>query len=129
MTLAAVALLLDMAWILLLLLFLMGAQSALFGPVKYSIIPQHLSSDELVAGNGLVETGTFIAILLGTIAAGVISQWPAGNTWFALLFFVLALLGYGASRKIPVAPATAPETHRQTLKNKELACRQQNVIG
>ena len=52
----------------------MGVHSTLFGPVKYAILPQHLKSDELIGGNGLVEMGTFVAILLGTIAAGSSSR-------------------------------------------------------
>ena len=53
-------------------LALMGVHSTLFGPVKYAILPQHLRADELVGGNGMVEMGTFVAILLGTIAGGVL---------------------------------------------------------
>jgi len=58
--------------LLLVALFLMGAQSSLFGPIKYSIIPQHLKKEELVGGNALVESGTFIAILLGTMLGGIL---------------------------------------------------------
>ena len=53
-------------------LFLMGLHSTIFGPVKYAILPQHLTRDELVGGNGLVEMGTFLAILLGTVLGGVL---------------------------------------------------------
>ena len=53
-------------------LALLGVHSTLFGPVKYAILPQHLRDDELVGGNGLVEMGTFVAILLGTIAGGLV---------------------------------------------------------
>src|SRR5262249_8295044 len=63
----AVALQSEHVPLLLVLLFLMGAHSTLFGPVKYSILPQHLRPEELVGGNALVQTGTFAAILLGTI--------------------------------------------------------------
>ncbi|MBO0237150.1 MFS transporter, partial [Vibrio parahaemolyticus] len=59
--------------VLLLILFLMGTQSAFFGPVKYALLPQQLKSNELVPGNALVETGTFLAILLGTLGAGMIA--------------------------------------------------------
>ncbi len=57
---------------LLLVLFLMGTHSSIFGPLKYSILPQHLSENEIIAGNGLVEMGTLLAILLGTIGAGLL---------------------------------------------------------
>jgi 1-acyl-sn-glycerol-3-phosphate acyltransferase len=94
--------------LLLLLLFLMGTQSALFGPVKYALLPQQLKSDELVSGNALVEMGTFIAILLGTLVAGVIAsaeqaKWIAAG---AVIFF--ALIGYLTSRQIPYAAPSAP---------------------
>src|SRR6185369_10402439 len=62
---------LSSLWLLFLALLLMGVHSTLFGPVKYAILPQHLRPDELVGGNGLVEMGTFVAILLGTITGGV----------------------------------------------------------
>ena len=62
--------------LLLGLLFLMGAQSTLFGPVKYAILPQHLRPEELVGGNGLVEMGPFVAILLGTLAGGILVGLP-----------------------------------------------------
>ena len=88
------------------LLFLMGTQSALFGPVKYSILPQHLTEAELVGGNGLVESGTFIAILLGTILAGILIGWhDFGLMAIATLVVVVAVAGYLTSRAIPLAPA------------------------
>ncbi|MCF6317777.1 MAG: MFS transporter, partial [Proteobacteria bacterium] len=58
--------------LLLTVLFLMGSQSSLFGPVKYGYLPQHLSKDELVGGNGLIESSTFLSILLGTILGGIL---------------------------------------------------------
>ena len=64
--------------LLFLALALMGVHSTLFGPVKYAILPQHLKPTELIGGNGLVEMGTFVAILLGTIVGGVmvaVSNW------------------------------------------------------
>ncbi|MDQ6962213.1 MAG: MFS transporter [Mariprofundaceae bacterium] len=89
-------------------LFLMGTQSAFFGPVKYGILPQHLKPSELVAGNGLVETGTFLAILIGTIAGGLLIG--LGNTTLiCIILLCIACLGYGSSRYIPLAPATAPD--------------------
>lgn len=95
--------------ILLVALFLLGLHSTLFGPVKYAILPQHLYRSELVGGNALVESGTFVAILLGTLAGGLLAgvSWhPAG---IALAGMVIAVLGYFASRRIPAAPAPAPD--------------------
>lgn len=93
--------------LLLSALFLMGLHSTLFGPVKYAILPQHLREDELVGGNGLVETGTFIAILLGTILAGLL----AGNSTnlISMTVVALAIVGWLVSRAIPEAPPADPE--------------------
>jgi 1-acyl-sn-glycerol-3-phosphate acyltransferase len=89
-------------------LFLMGTQSAIFGPVKYAILPQHLAETEIIGGNALVESGTFVSILLGTIAGGVIVGLPGGTSWISIGAVAVALLGYLASRGIPVAPAADP---------------------
>ena len=95
---------------LLAVLFLMGLQSTLFGPVKYAILPQHLRPDELVGGNALVEAGTYVAILLGTISGGLLAGIPdVGTVWISSVAFVVAVVGYLASRGIPVAPAPEPE--------------------
>ncbi len=98
----------QLGW-LIALLFLMGAQSSFFGPAKYSYIPQHLSDDELVAGNALVQSGTFVAILIGTMLGGVLIANPGGREQVALVLVVLAMLGYFASRAIPMTPASQPE--------------------
>ena len=93
--------------ILLTVLFLMGMQSALFGPLKYSILPQHLSEDELLGGNGMIQMGTYLAILVGTIVGGVlITMEPNGNIYVSVLSVLLATLGWIASRSIPKAPAS-----------------------
>lgn len=104
----AVALIMGWYPVLLALLFLMGAQSAFFGPVKYAIIPQHLCEEELVGGNALVSMGTFVAILLGTILGSVLAASAGGAYWAALAVVVLALLGYLSSRAIPEAPSANP---------------------
>ncbi|MDO5674419.1 MAG: MFS transporter [bacterium] len=96
-------------WLLMAALFLLGCHSALFGPVKYAILPQHLREDELVGGNALIEAGTFISILLGTLAGGVLAGTIAHPIWIAAGAFLIALLGYGASRLIPAAPPPAPD--------------------
>ena len=93
---------------LLILLFFMGGQSAFFGPVKYSIIPQHLKPDELVGGNALVSMGTFVSILLGTITGGILIQIENGSIWLGIILCLLAVAGWLAGRKIPEAPALSP---------------------
>src|SRR6185369_1845756 len=80
---------------------LMGVHSTLFGPVKYAILPQHLRDDELVGGNGMVEMGTFVAILLGTIAGGlVVAVKPHGALAVGVLTIVIAVAGWLAARRI-----------------------------
>ena len=87
-------------------LALMGVHSTLFGPVKYAILPQTLRPEELVGGNGLVEMGTFVAILLGTIAGGlVVAIANIGPLAAGALAVALALAGYAVSRAIPTTPA------------------------
>jgi MFS family permease len=95
--------------ILLFLLFLMGTQSAFFGPVKYAIIPQHLQEDELIGGNALVEMGTFVAILAGTLGAGILVEQPNSQLWIACSVVLFAVLGYLVCRAIPEAKASAPD--------------------
>lgn len=91
-------------------LALMGVHSTLFGPVKYAILPQNLRSNELIGGNGLVEMGTFVAILLGEIIGGlVIAVKPSGPKLAGATAIAIAVAGYLVSRRIPEAPASAPE--------------------
>ena len=95
---------------LMVLLFLMGAQSTFFGPVKYSILPQHLRPEELIGGNGLVEMGTFVAILLGTVAGGLLIAVPgSGPMLTAATIVACAVLGWVFSRSVPDAPANDPD--------------------
>ena len=107
MLLGAFAFVIESAEMLIGILFLMGTQSALFGPVKYSLLPQALKEQELVGGNALVEFGTFLAILLGLIASVFIIGFGVGTMAVAVVFF--ACIGYWASRSIPTLPASAPE--------------------
>lgn len=88
-------------------LFAMGTHSAFFGPAKYSILPQHLKENELMAGNALVEMGTFMAILVGTLAGGLLAGSQNAHAISAGIVGV-AVLGYLTCRFIPLAPATAP---------------------
>jgi 1-acyl-sn-glycerol-3-phosphate acyltransferase len=96
--------------LLLVTLFLLGLQSTLFGPVKYSILPRVLDEDELVGGNGLVETGTSLAILAGTIVGGVLIARDDGpGVVVPALIIGIALAGYAASRLVPAVPSADPE--------------------
>lgn len=91
--------------LMMLALFSMGIHSTFFGPIKYAILPQHLESDEVLGGTGLVEAGTYIAILAGTILAGIIDV-----EWAALGVVLVAFIGYWTGRKVPPAPPQHQET-------------------
>lgn len=93
------------AYVLMAILFLMGTQSALFGPVKYAILPQHLHQDELISANAMVEAGTFLAILIGTIAGGLLILRGGGVEMVSALIIAISVLGFCASLFIPKAPA------------------------
>src|SRR6478672_7228751 len=98
------------ASLLMVVLFLMGMHSTMFGPIKYAILPQALHPEELVGGNGLVETGTALAILFGMMVGGSLMLSPAhGPTLASLAVLTIAVVGYACSRAIPSAPPTAPE--------------------
>src|SRR5712671_3877487 len=92
--------------VLLALLFAMGVEAAFFGPIKYAILPDLLAADELLLGNALVEAGTFLAILLGTIA-GMLIATGHGETAIAILIVVVALAAWAASLMIPATPPAA----------------------
>ena len=112
MTIAAFALASGRYGLLLLVLFLMGWQSTLFGPVKYAYLPQHLSNGELVGGNGLVESGTYMAIILGLIAgSAAVAVDPGGRTLLSACLVAVAVAGYLASRAIPPTGAADPGLH------------------
>ncbi|WP_442681179.1 acyl-[ACP]--phospholipid O-acyltransferase [Sphingomonas sp. ASY06-1R] len=104
MELALVGFWLESVPVLLTCLFLMGVHSTVFGPIKYSILPQQLGSHELMGGTGLIEAGTFLAILAGQLTGGVILPWEAG-----LVAIGVAVLGFAMSLAIPSAPAAAPK--------------------
>lgn len=89
-------------------LFLLGLHSTLFGPVKYAILPQHLKETELVGGNALIEAGTFVAILLGTLLGGLLAGAGGATTIITLVGLLIAVAGYLASRAIPAAVPPAP---------------------
>ena len=91
-------------------LFLMGTQSTFFGPVKYSILPQHLKEEELIGGNGLVEMGTFIAILIGTMVGAYYIVENNGAFIVSAIVLIVAGLGYVSSLFIPKAESLLPDT-------------------
>lgn len=107
MTLASVGFYLNSIPLLIFVLFLMGAQSSLFGPVKYGYLPEKLDNHELMGGNGLVEASTFISILLGTILGGILI---ALDSFIPISVAVLtfATLGYLSARNIPLCEAAEP---------------------
>ncbi|MGX5175077.1 MFS transporter [Aliikangiella sp. IMCC44653] len=110
MLIASIGFYFEQFYFLLFVLFLMGFQSALFGPLKFGFLPQHLKTEELVGGNALVETGTFLAILLGTIAGSLLGKTSLDLTWITIsVILSMSVAGYLASRKIPHTPAVAPD--------------------
>jgi 1-acyl-sn-glycerol-3-phosphate acyltransferase len=131
-----IAIMLIAAWgfyrdnvpVLLLCTFLMGLHSTLFGPVKYAYLPQVLGERELTGGNGMVEMGTFVAILLGNVVGGLIVAIPeVGRQDVAISCVLLALIGRAVAQFIPSAPATDPALKinlnpvSETLRNLKLA--------
>lgn len=109
MLLATAGFLLMNMWLLLLSLFLMGLHSSLFGPIKYSILPDHLEKGELVAGNAIVEGGTFLSILFGTLIAGPLVQVDGATAWVSLMLFIVAGFGVIAAWRVPSAPIAEPD--------------------
>jgi predicted MFS family arabinose efflux permease len=109
MTIAALGFITTHVSLLLGCVFMMGLHSTLFGPVKYAYLPQHLSERELTGGNGMVEMGTFVAILLGNVAGGVLIAMPGiGATAVALACLGLAVAGRITAQFVPPTPATDP---------------------
>jgi 1-acyl-sn-glycerol-3-phosphate acyltransferase len=118
---------------LLACVFLMGLHSTLFGPVKFAYLPQHLSERELTGGNGMVEMGTFVAILLGSVAGGLLIAVPeAGARYAAWACLGLAILGRAVAQAIPASPSTDPglrinwNPFSETWRNLKLAHR--NIV-
>ena len=109
MVLAAIGFYLKSVPILMSVLFLMGTQSSFFGPVKYSILPDHLKEKELIGGNALVEAGTFLAILGGTILGGVLILKDGGTTIVSSIVILVAMIGYLSSRHVPIAKSGNPK--------------------
>ena len=102
----------SVGWMLT-VLFALGSQSAFFGPIKYSILPQHVSKEEILTANAYVEAGTFVAILLGTILGGTLANYMGINIDYQYMLMAaiigFAVLGWFASAYIPNAPAASPD--------------------
>ncbi|MGE3831997.1 MAG: MFS transporter, partial [Parvibaculaceae bacterium] len=98
-------------WLQLFCVFLTGTQSAFFGPIKYSILPQHLEKNELLGGNGLIEMGTFLSVLLGTLFGGFFILWgsESGRHMVSVVMVALSVGAFLAARRIPPAPAPRPD--------------------
>ncbi len=113
---------------LLACVFLLGLHSTLFGPVKFAYLPQHLSERELTGGNGMVEMGTFVAILLGNVVGGLLIAVPlVGAHHVAVACFALALIGRVTAQFVPASPAIDPSLKinwnpiTETVRNLKLA--------
>ncbi|WP_233802351.1 MFS transporter [Paraburkholderia sp. HP33-1] len=126
---------LHSAPLLYLCTFLMGVHSTVFGPVKYSYLPQHLSKAELVGGNGMVEMGTFVAILVGTIVGGAGAGFAEhGAVVLACACISFALIGRAVSGFVPATPAPQPELRinwnpvSETWRNLKLAHENRTVF-
>ena len=108
MALAAVGFLLESQSLLFAVLFGLGVQAAFFGPLKYAILPNHLAEHELVAGNGLVEAGTFLGILAGTVAGSALFALEHGSAIVSAAGMAVALAGVASAALVPRAPSHAP---------------------
>lgn len=117
-------------------LFLLGTQSAFFGPIKYAIIPQHVDSNELLAANAQVGMGTFVSILLGTLIGGWLVTVPHGTMQLGALIILVAIIGWISSCQIPKAPPEKITSEirisfnplRETAFNYSLAKQNKTVI-
>jgi 1-acyl-sn-glycerol-3-phosphate acyltransferase len=135
MVIASVGFVTHSAMALYVAVFLMGLHSTLFGPVKYAYLPQHLADSELVGGNGLVEMGTFVAILAGTIAGGLLAKaGTQGAGWIAAACLLIAVAGRLAAHFIPRSPAPQPALAinwnpiSETWRNLKVAARNRSVF-
>ncbi len=131
---ALLGLLVQSVLVLMLVLFFLGAQSAFFSPSKFSILPQHLQHDELIGGNALINTGTYLAILAGTIIGSLLALSGIGLFFVGAFLLVFALAGYTASRGIPDAPPPAPQiklnynTFTEAMKSIRFAAAQKGGV-
>jgi len=128
MALAAFGFWTSNAIVLLACVFLMGLHSTIFGPVKYAYLPQVLEERELTGGNGMVEMGTFVAILLGNVAGGLLVATPeVGRHHVAIACVLAALVGRAFAQFVPMVAATDPSLKvnwnpvTETVRNLKLA--------
>ncbi len=138
MLLVAVGLLTTHVPLLLGCIFLLGLHSTVFGPVKYAYLPQHLNERELTGGNGMIEMGTFVAILLGNVVGGLLIALP-GTAWMpgvqavALCSLLLAVVGRVVAQGVPATPSESPDLKinwnpvTETVRNLKLA-RENTVV-
>ena len=132
---AALGFYLHNAWFLMTVLFLMGAQSTFFSPCKYSILPQHLNEDELIAGNGLIQMGTYLAILTGTIAGGLLILKENGIYLVGGIAVAIAAAGWLSSMFIPSTKPINPSIKvsfsivKRTLEMFEYVIPMKKVFG
>ena len=108
MVLATFGLIFEIYWLLFVALFLLGAQSTFFGPIKYAYLPQAMHQDELVGANALFQTGTSLSILMGMMVAGLFIQMDNHLYWVSAMALLIASLGLLASKFIPSMPAVQP---------------------
>jgi 1-acyl-sn-glycerol-3-phosphate acyltransferase len=135
MVLAGIGFWMQLVPLLLGCVFLMGLHSTLFGPVKYAYLPQHLSERELTGGNGMVEMGTFVAILLGNVGGGLMMSIPqTGVHWVAGSCFAVAIIGWLVALRIPASPSSDPNLKlnwnpaTETWRNLKLAAEYPSVF-
>lgn len=114
-------------------LFMMGMHSTLFGPVKYAYLPQHLNEKELVGGNGMVEMGSFVAILIGQVLGAWLAMRQGGELITAVAILLFSVMGYWVSRSVPNSPAGDPTLKinwnpiTETYRNIKLIWSQQSI--
>ncbi len=109
MLVAAAGFALDNIYFQLAVLFGLGVQATFFGPVKYAIIPELLAPEELMGGNALIEAGTFLAILIGTIAGGLLILAPHGFLIVTAALLAMAVIGWCAANFLPQGRAASPD--------------------
>ena len=115
-------------------IFLAGTQAAFFGPVKYSILPQHLTKQELLGGNSLVEMATFLSVLIGTIVGNLIVAYPNGKLAISAIMVAIAVFSYWTATRIPTAPSAQPDlkinwnVFTETWNNMKLATAKREVF-
>lgn len=120
-------------WLLGTALFMMGMHSTIFGPVKYSYLPQHLKENELIGGNGMVEMGSFVAILLGQVLGAWLATVTNHEIFTSITILAIAVLGYSTSRGVPNSPAADSTLSinwnpiTETIRNVKLIWGQQQI--